>query len=184
MEDIENRSRRNNLIFHGIAPVKENETWDDCESLLKNNISEKMGLDGQNISIDRAHRLKSSSGRPAPIIARFTTFKDKERVMKERRKLKGSDVFINEDFSLNVRETRKQLKPFMSWFRSENKHASLVFDHLRVDGERFDYDPNTQTVLSKRDKHQFELPNSFRNKRSDSYRRDRGDRRDASNSRT
>ena len=155
LEDLENRSRRNNLIFHGLTPDKENETWDDCERLVKKLISGKLGLGCDNISFERVHRIGSS------IIAKFTMFKDKERVMRHRNKLKGSNIFVSEDFSLGVRETRKRLLPFLNWFRSQSKRASLVFDHLVVDGVRLDHDVTSGTVFSKRDKLQYKLPQEF-----------------------
>ena len=171
LEELEGRSRRNNLIFHGLPPAKDIETWDDCERLVKKCITEKLGLVRDEIQFDRVHRIGSS------IIAKFTFFKDKERVMKERRKLKGSKIFVNEDYTLGVREIRKKLSPFMNWFRSENKRASLVFDHLVVDGERFDFDFTSNSVISKRDNRRYELPHAFTTGAHQHYQL-RGDRRE------
>ena len=71
--DLENRSRRNNLRFDGLEE-SENESWEDCEAKVQSLISKTLGLgsndnsnlnDGSNsaatppIVIERAHRIGS-----------------------------------------------------------------------------------------------------------------------------
>ena len=54
--------------------------------------------------IERAHRTKRNykdkdKKRPRTIVLRLANFKDKSIILKNVNKLKGSDVYINEDFS-------------------------------------------------------------------------------------
>lgn len=156
LEDAESRSRRNNLIFHGLPKSKPDETWEECEMAVKEVINKHLNI-SDDLKFDRAHRLRSSKG-PPPIIVRFTYFKDKERVLKERTKLKDTNIFVNEDFTMSVRDTRRKLAPFLNWFRADGKRASLVFDHLIVDGERFNLDPSTQTIFSTRRSLRYDAP--------------------------
>lgn len=136
MDDLEGRSRRNNLLFHGIPKASGKETWQESEELVRDVIEKQMGL--RDVKIDRAHRL--GGGNSAPIIAKFVFFKDREAVMRNKAKLKGSNVFVAEDFTRRVREIRKKLVPFLKKSREENKQASMVHDHIIVDGRRFIYD--------------------------------------------
>lgn len=74
-DDLENRSRRKNLCFEGIAePYVRNEAWDQSEEQVKKIISEHMNLDAHGIKIERAHQVgtkKSSSDKPRNIIAKY-----------------------------------------------------------------------------------------------------------------
>ena len=139
-DDLEGRSKRNNIIIHGI-PRHEKETGQDCEELVCEMLTDKLEL-GENVQFDRVHRLNAKPN--SPIVARCTFYKDKERVMKEKRKLKGSDVFIGDDFSLKVREVRRKLIPHLKAAKNEKKRATMIFDHLLIEGRKF--------VLDKHDK--------------------------------
>ena len=57
--------------------------------------------------------------------------------MKAKTKLKGSNVFISEDFSLRVREIRKKLLPHLKAAKDEKKKAAMVYDHLLINGKKF-----------------------------------------------
>ena len=144
LDDLEGRSRRNNLIFNGIGQA-DDETQEQCENTLRETISKKLNIDTTDISFDRVHRLRSKV-KPNPVIARFTFYKDSRRVLGARSKLRGSNIYINEDFTPRVRNIRKKLEPYLKKFRDEKKRVSMVFDHLFVDGERYDYDPALDTI--------------------------------------
>ena len=54
-------------------------------------------------------------------------FKDKSIILKNVIKLKGSDVYINEDFGRKTRELRKKLWEEVKQLRSEAKFAYLNY---------------------------------------------------------
>ena len=110
--DLEDRSRRNNLRIDGISE-KENETWDECEQEGQSFIKDKLGI-AEDIVIERAHRIKKKGnsdnpGKPRTIVCRFLNYKDKTNILKIAKKLKGKNIFINEDFSHETMELRKEL---------------------------------------------------------------------------
>ena len=85
LDDLEGRSKRNNLIFSGLkkrAGAADHESWDDCENLVKDLIRDQLKI-RDDIQFDRVHRLGKDPN--SPIVARFTNFKDKERVLKEKK---------------------------------------------------------------------------------------------------
>lgn len=77
-EKLEAQSRRDNLKFYNMHGESQ-ETWEQSENKIRTYLSEKLGIDGCHI--ERAHRLPSKST-PRPIIAKFSFFKDKEKVLK------------------------------------------------------------------------------------------------------
>jgi regulator of replication initiation timing len=132
VDDLEGRSRRNNLLFYGI-PRDPEETSEKCEEKVKGLINEKMALPNE-VLFERVHRLSAKAN--SPVIVCCSSFRDKVAIMKSKKNLKGSDVFVGEDFSAGVREIRKALSKFMKEQKNLGKRVSMVFDHLIVDGEK------------------------------------------------
>ena len=135
-DELECRSKRNNLIFYGLhRPDKE--TNQDCEETVQDFLTDKLEL-SRSVEFDRVHRLNNKSN--SPIIARCTYYKDKDTVLKARSKLRGSNIFIGEDFSVRVRNIRKKLSPHLKAARNQGKRATMIFDHLLIDGKKFTLD--------------------------------------------
>ena len=144
-DDLENRSRRNNLCFEGIEEKYGNETWEESEQKIKGLISTTLKINTDDMIIERAHRVgkkKSTAEKPRPIVAKFLNFKDRDMVIKERRKLKGTKHVIREDFSDRVLEKRKSLLPKMNEARKEGKIAYLSYDKLIIKQSRYHGQPS------------------------------------------
>ena len=107
LDDNEQRSRNGCLVFHGVSE-EENENTDDLVLDLINN-----KLDLKDICIDdiqRSHRLgpkrltsntrsTRSGNRPRPIILRFVSYRDREKVFRTKSKLKGTKLVITENLT-------------------------------------------------------------------------------------
>ena len=102
--DLEDRSRRNNLVFFNIPEEESSGTKESCEQKIGKLFTEVGLCDNQSmISLDRAHRLgphKSGNNRPRPIIVRCTYYKDKDWIIRSANKhFKDSPVNVSEDYS-------------------------------------------------------------------------------------
>ena len=132
LRDIEDRSRRDNLRIDGLQEV-ENETWEQTEKILKGMIQEKLEI--QDINIERAHRVGSTSNTsPRTVVAKFSSFKGKQLVLSAAKKLKGQNIYINEDFSKETMDIRKEKWKSVKSLRSQGKYAILVYDKIVVKG--------------------------------------------------
>jgi len=63
------------------------ETWDDCEKRIKEVLKNNLKMDG--IEIERAHRLgrkDHNKQRPRTIIFKLSSWKQKQRILKNRNK--------------------------------------------------------------------------------------------------
>lgn len=79
--DLESRSMRDNLIFYGVPEPSEPDNAEDCGALVKEIITNKMGLDGNSMLFDRAHRLISNNPkRPRAIVVKFHYHTQREQV--------------------------------------------------------------------------------------------------------
>ena len=64
--------------------------------------------------------------------------------MKERSKLKESNIFITGDFSQRVRAIRKALTPHLKAARNQGKRATMIYDHLLIEGKKFVLDKDNE----------------------------------------
>uniref|UniRef100_A0A147BGB8 Putative myosin light chain kinase n=1 Tax=Ixodes ricinus TaxID=34613 RepID=A0A147BGB8_IXORI len=129
IDDLENRSRRNNLIVRGIKEeASENE--DVLMRKINNEVFDTI-LNQKLNSIQRIHRLgKKMTGRDRPVILTVADFKEKMAIMKNCVKLKGTKISINEDYSKRVVELRKNLWNSTAEERKNGAKVNLVFDKL------------------------------------------------------
>ena len=87
-----------------------------CETKIKNIFQEKLEIH-DDIIIERAHRTKGKPTRnntagkkqARATIIKLANYKDKSMILKSVHKLKGSDIFINKDFSKQTTDLRKEL---------------------------------------------------------------------------
>lgn len=93
---LEQYSRRNCLRVFGIEELP-NENTDDAITSLASNY---LGFNLDVSEIDRSHRIgKKEQGKPRAIIVKFQNYKARERCLKNRRKLKGTKIVIQEDLT-------------------------------------------------------------------------------------
>jgi outer membrane murein-binding lipoprotein Lpp len=131
-DDLESRSRRSNVLFYGLDRW-EGETQETLEQRLNEMFTDKLDF-VDTVDFDRVHRV---SGKPnSPVIAKCTFYKDKIKLMRAKQKLKGSDIFIGEDFSRGVRDTRKKLSRFAKEMKERGEAVKMVYDHLVVNGKK------------------------------------------------
>lgn len=150
VDDLENRMRRNNLIFKGL-PELENETWNDAKVIITGFAQEMLGISlGE---IERAHRLgQKRSGTKRPIIVKFLSFRDREEVLRNAFKLKNvtPPIRISEDFSDKVRSARQKLWEFAEQFRESGTKYKIIYNKLHVGTQSFIYDSASDSVVSLR----------------------------------
>ena len=131
MEYLEGQSRRNNLVFDGIAESP-GETWAEAEEKVKKVLAEMLQLQ-QDVEVERAHRAGKPGGeRPRPIVVKFLRHKDRTSILQRTKALKGTRIFINEDFTESVRQKRKELMPELRAARERGDIAYLRHDKLVI----------------------------------------------------
>ena len=128
---LEDQSRRNNLRFDGLHEDN-GENWEQSTKKVQDLLSQKLGFEN-SISIERAHRVgKINPQKPRTIVAKFLNFNDKQNIIRNSHKLRGSNVFINEDLSLASLAKRREQLPQLKEARSRGKIAYFVHTKLVV----------------------------------------------------
>ena len=90
IDDLEQYSRRNCLLLHGVV-----ETNAECtDDIIIKTCAEELGIDVKQEDLDRSHRLgkvKRNDNKPRPIIVKFARYAVRNKVFSNKRKLKGKN---------------------------------------------------------------------------------------------
>lgn len=114
--DMEARSRRCNLVVHGLAECKN----EHLHEILQDFLWDELGIDSDDLLINRFHRLGSlykaktrqSTDTPRrPVIIAFQDHRDIERILQAAYMLKGSRFSISRDFPKEIVAARQRLMP-------------------------------------------------------------------------
>ena len=128
VRDMEDRSRRNNIRIEGVRE-SENEDWSTTKEKIRDIFQKNLGIK-QQITIERAHRGKRQGNKPRTIIAKILNYEEKELILANARKLKGSGIFIHEDFSRETVLIRQKLWEEVKQLREKGKYAILQYDRI------------------------------------------------------
>lgn len=100
----------------------------------------KLGV--QCSSIARIHRLGRTSGK-RPVIMFFQDYTEKQAVLRNVSKLKGTTIYIRNDYSQCTLSKRRLLWETAKADKTAGKRVSLVNDKLRVNNEFYVWDELT-----------------------------------------
>ena len=106
IEANEKVRREKNVIIMG---VKESDV--DTDVLVKDLITTKLNLN--DVEITNARRLgkrNETRKNPCPVLVVFDSLESKRKVMRNRTKLLGSKIYINNDLTLDQRKKEKELR--------------------------------------------------------------------------
>ena len=113
-DQIEQYSRRNCLLIHGLQENTQEDTTEDTTHVAISKINELMNTNLEEKDICRSHRLglrkKGSNAKPRPIIIKFTRYSVRAGVFSQKKKLKGKDVLITESLTRRRVEVLRQVR--------------------------------------------------------------------------
>lgn len=81
--------------------------------------------------LEPAHRVgPRREGKPRPIVARFLRYSDREAVIRNGRKLRGTNIFVNEDLCAASQAIKSSQFPLLKQARAQGKIA--FFRHTKL----------------------------------------------------
>lgn len=146
---LENQSRRNNLRIDGIFENPK-ETWEVTESKVRETLVSALGFnttEANDVPIERAHRTGKPRALPTtsdasgsnippstarPVVVKFGTYKAREAILRRAKDRKPLGIFIYEDLSARVLETRKNQLEELKRQRDLGRIAYFSYDKLIV----------------------------------------------------
>ena len=127
LDDLENRSRRNNLILHGVPEAETG--FENCTKVVTDLLVNFVGLDEAQVktSVQRVHRTPTNrraaaDDKPRIIHVAATTFQDKLMIRKQ--------LFVSDDLSKGIQMRRKAKIEVFKRLQREGKHPFYVFPDL------------------------------------------------------
>ena len=137
VEDLRNRSRRNNLVFYNIPERAEGQ---NCVEFIQNFIANHMALEALRgrVEIERAHRTPTYAAnhnmkKPRPIHVAFLRHTDKLKILANAAaRLKGNPyngniIGIGADFAKKTQQRRKALLPYKKHLQKKLGDDRKVF---------------------------------------------------------
>ena len=135
--------RRENLVFSGISEDI-GETTERTEVKLRNVLDMKMKIsNAQGMEFRRCHRIgRSQKGKSRDIIVRFLRYQDRVKIWDSRFNLKNTDIYVKEDFPVEIDKRRQLLYPIWREAKIQKKKTSLIADtcKLVIEGVRYGVD--------------------------------------------
>ncbi len=145
--DMENRDKRSNLVIQGISESVpdaqfEREFHRICRDHLKFSTE---------LSVERIHWVGvKTNSRPRNVVLKFLSYKDREAVWERQRELKGTRLFLEEHYALEIQQARQQLVPYLQAARKRGERAALQVDKLMINGQKFSLEPSDLRSLQLR----------------------------------
>ena len=162
--DLEDRSRRNNVVFYNI-PEEDTGEPEDCLSKIIDLVKDVGFFESDyTLELDRAHRLgrkpqASEDGtRPRPIIARFCFYQDKLKVMSNGKLFKHTGFAARDDYSKLTLNMHKELIEHV-----KKAQMALEGDKNQIHAISFFKTTYRRLTLTYRSKTNPQLPSFTRN---------------------
>ena len=138
-EDLQNRvskleieTKRCNLIIDGLEESEDEVLNEKVIDVLKDK------LEITNISPTHCHRI--NKGRPGfsrPVHITFANYGDREKIWDERRKLKGTNIFLREDLTPYIESRRRAILPLLQVAKQKDKKSYIFRDILIYKGKSY-----------------------------------------------
>lgn len=153
--DAEARSRRNNLIFRGVA--ESSDAYENCEQQIKTLLRDKLEVDPDSCVIQRAHRLgrkiRGATG-ARPLIVCFRDYSSIDAILQSAHKLRNTRVSVNRDYPAEISTARSKLWPSFKDAKRNNPRGSvkLVYPAKLIVNGRVEQDefPDWNDIMSGR----------------------------------
>lgn len=123
IRSAEDFNKRKNLRITGVSESP-NETWENTTDAAQTIFLEKLQL--PSAPIEQARRvggLNRPHNKPRTIVVRLEKVSDRDNILRNARKLKGSGIYINEDLSAESMEEKMRLMPQYREARAAGKIA-------------------------------------------------------------
>ncbi len=117
---MECQSRRSNLNLDNV-PEKINEKPHETQIIFRDVLERKMKCGyARQVKLERVHRVgKKLDDKARTIIAKFNFFEDREDIWQHKSGLKGSNIWLREDFPIEYENRCRKLQPIVNAARKD-----------------------------------------------------------------
>lgn len=136
LESIERDKIRNNLVVSGI------EVEDQGEEQIKKTMQEMLEKQlGIRVEIERATKINRQK-----CVIKIKEWRDKIRILTEKRKLRGGTIYIDSDLTKKQREVQKKIRDEAKKQRESGKAVKVGYNRLTVNNEIWVWNNELQSL--------------------------------------
>lgn len=125
---LEKQLRKKNLVIFGIEETENN--YEGLVDLVIETIHSKMKIACLTGEIENVVRIGKRTGKTRPIIVTLTTMGKKIEIIKKKKILENSGIYIKEDYPLSVLEKRRELQETLKQERENGNFVVLRYDKI------------------------------------------------------
>ncbi|KAG7295428.1 hypothetical protein JYU34_021602 [Plutella xylostella] len=108
IEQMDRQMRRKNLIFFGLKETER--SYEELQNMVLEVINSTMKINCNVSEIEAVRRLGKRSDKIRPVILTLTTLGKKIELLKNKKQLDNSQIYIKQDFTKKVLQERQELK--------------------------------------------------------------------------
>lgn len=125
---LDKQMRRKNIIFFGVPELEKN--YEDLLSSILEVINKKMDIVCQKWEIETVVRLGIKNDRIRPVVVTTTTTGRKLQLLKNKKILENTGIYIKEDYTPAVLQKRKELQGELQRRRLSGEKVMLRYDKI------------------------------------------------------
>lgn len=149
INSLQREIRKKNIVIKGVEETEneiEKVTYDKVISIIQ-----KIGITiNPKEDIDVVKRIgKYKNERKRPILIKLTKESTKFMILKNAKNLKGTDIWIDEDYPKEVQEERRRLIPEMKEARNKGYSAQMKYNKLIINNEVYQAENLTEMEENK-----------------------------------
>lgn len=144
LDFYERQTKRKNIMIFGL--IETEKKYQDLEKLVTEFIKENLRITCTENDIEYVTRIGKRGNEKRPICVTLTTFGKKLNIMRNKKYLDGTEVYIKEDFPQKVLLKRKELQEQAELERQKGKKVFFKYDKIII----LDNDNNTASSIKRK----------------------------------
>lgn len=149
IDTLDKQLRRKNLLFFGVEETERN--YEDLLKLVLDIINTKMGVLCQKWEIETVKRIGKNNGKTRPVVVTITTTSRKLELLRKKKTLENTDIYIKEDYPPAVLQKRKELQEELKQAQDSGKKVILRYDKIvTLEPRKRIYQPSEEKNSNKR----------------------------------
>ncbi|KYM93668.1 hypothetical protein ALC62_15727 [Cyphomyrmex costatus] len=140
--DKERRERRMNFVVRG-EKVGERRVTDAV-----NGVFEKMGVKDKGIKVKEAFQLKSREG-DSVILVKLSSVDEKRMVMENKNKLRGTNVFVDDDMTKSERDRQSAMRKWAKIEREKGMNVKIGFGRAWMNEKEYEWNEERKWMNEK-----------------------------------
>ncbi|XP_063534756.1 uncharacterized protein LOC134744776 [Cydia strobilella] len=149
---LDKQLRRKNVIFFGVEEKEKG--YENLLSIILEILNKNMNISCKQWEIENVIRMGKNTGKIRPVAVTITTMSRRIEILKNKKSLENTRIYLKEDFSPAILQKRKELQETLKKERESGKRVALHYDKIielkpRSSGPRTPTERNTnKRILS------------------------------------